>query len=118
MILDAGVFIALDNPSQRRVILELVRKMHAQGSFPATNEAALAQAWREPSKQVPMAMLVRATTVYPFGDPRLIGRRCAASGTNDVVDASLAVLADQIGAKILTTDPGDMAALGADVAEL
>ena len=118
MILDAGVFIALDNPSQRRVVLELVRKMHAAGDFPATNEAALAQAWRVPSKQVPMAMLVKATTVYPFGDPRLIGSRCAHSATSDVVDASLAVLADQIGSTILTTDPSDMATLGADYAEL
>ena len=65
-----------------------------------------------------MAMLVKATRVYPFGDPQVIGRRCAESGTSDVVDASLAVLADQIGVKILTTDADDMRALGADVAEL
>ena len=118
MIFDAGVFIALDNPSQRRVVLALVRRMQAEGIVPMTNEAALAQAWRDPSKQVPMAMLVKATRVYPFGDPRAIGRRCAVSGTSDVVDASLAVLADQTGAKILTTDADDMRALGADIAEL
>lgn len=118
MILDAGVFIALDNPSQRRIILALVRRMQVEGVVPITNEAALAQAWRNPSKQVPMAMLVKATTVYPFGAPQVIGRRCAESGTSDVVDASLAVLADQIGVKILTTDVDDMLALGADVAEL
>ncbi len=111
MIFDAGVFIALDNPSQRRIVLALVETMRAEGVQPATNEAALAQAWRDPAKQVPMAMLVRATTVYPFGDPRVIGRRCAVAGTSDVIDASLAVLADQLGMTIVTTDPTDMADL-------
>lgn len=65
-----------------------------------------------------MAMLVRTLDVYPFGDPRVIGQRCAQTGTGDVVDASLAVLADQLGVKILTTDAADMRRLGADAAEL
>ncbi|WP_420435746.1 hypothetical protein [Candidatus Poriferisocius sp.] len=118
MIFDAGVFIALENPSQRRVILALVRKMQAEGVLPTTNEAALAQAWREPSRQVPMAMLVKSTNVHPFGDPQTIGQLCAASGTSDVVDASLAVLANQLGMKVLTTDASDMRQLGVEAAEL
>ena len=118
VILDAGVFIALENPSRRRVVLALVRRMQAEGVVPATNDAALAQAWREPAKQAPMAMLVRAVDVHPFGDPRVIGQRCARTGTSDVVDASLAVLADQLGLKVLTTDASDMRRLGADAAEL
>lgn len=113
MILDSGVFIALDNPPQRRVVLALVEQMRAAGVEPSTNEAVLAQAWRDPARQVPMSMLVRAVAVFPFGDPRVIGARCATSGTSDVVDASLAVLADQLGHAILTTDPADMARLGA-----
>ena len=118
MIFDAGVFIALENASQRRVVLALVERMQAEGIELATNEAALAQAWRDPAKQVPIAMLVKATTVYPFGDPRVIGRRCAIAGTSDVVDASLAVLADQLDMAILTTDPADMAHLNVAFSEL
>lgn len=118
MIFDAGVYIALENPSQRRVILALVRKMQAEGVLPTTNKAALAQAWRDPSRQVPMAMLVKSTNVHPFGDPQTIGKLCAESGTSYVVDASLAVLANQLGMKILTTDATDMRQLGAEVAEL
>jgi len=114
MILDAGVFIALDNSSQREVVQALVRKMVAEGVVPATNDAALAQAWRDPAKQVSMTMLLKAVTVYPFGNPRAIGQRCALSGTSDVVDASLAVLSDRLGDTILTTGPHDMAVLGAD----
>jgi hypothetical protein len=112
LILDAGVFISLENPSQRGVVLALIQRMQADGVLPATNEAALAQAWRDPARQVPMAMLVKATTVYPFGDSRAIGMRCAEAGTDDVVDASLAVLADQLGMILLTTDPADMDRLG------
>jgi len=118
MILDAGVFIALDNPSERGVVLALVRKMQADGVRPATNDAALAQAWRDPARQVPMSMLAKAVTVHPFGDARTIGRRCADTKTSDVVDASLAVLADQLGATILTTDPQDMDRLNVAYKEL
>jgi hypothetical protein len=112
MILDAGVVMALDNPSKRGFVLALVRRMQVEGIVPTTNDAALAQAWRDPARQVPMAMLVRATTVHPLGDPRAIGRRCADTDTADVVDASLAVLADQLELPVLTTDPDDMDRLG------
>lgn len=118
MIFDAGVFIALDSPSKRQVVIDLIRQMSEEGVVPKTNAAALAQAWRDPSRQVPMAMAVKSTTVFPFGDPQTIGRRCAESGTSDVVDASLAVLADQLGEKILTTDATDMRRLGVEVVEL
>jgi hypothetical protein len=103
--------MALENPSQRRVVLALVERMQAEGVEPATNDGALAQAWRDPARQVPIAMLVKATTVYPFGDPKIVGMRCGMTGTSDVVDASLAVLADQLDLAIVTTDPVDMARL-------
>lgn len=118
MILDAGVFIALENPSKQGVVLALVQKMRDQGILPTTNDAALSQAWRNPARQAPMARLVKATTVHSFGDPKVIGLKCGVTGTTDVVDASLAVLSDQIGVPVLTTDPDDMAALGADHREL
>ena len=113
MIFDAGVFIALENPSQRRVVVALVEKMLAQSTLPITNEPVLAQAWRDPGRQVAMTQLVNATTVFPFGDAKAVGLRCAQSATNDVVDASLAVLADQLDDTILTSDPNDMTKLGA-----
>jgi hypothetical protein len=69
--LDAGVFISLDSPSKRRIVVALIQRMQAEGVEPVTNEAALAQAWRDPGQQVPMAMLAKATTVHPFGDPKV-----------------------------------------------
>lgn len=92
--------------------------MQLEGVDPVTNEPELAQVWRDPAVQVPMVMLVKATTVHPFGDPKIVGRRCAMAGTSDVVDASLAVLSDWLDMKILTTDPGDMAILDAGYQEL
>lgn len=114
MILDAGVFISLEHPSKRRIVVALMQLMREAGVEPRTNEAALAQAWRDPSRQVPMRMLVKTVTVHPFGDATAIGMRCARYGTSDVVDASLAVLADQLGLSVLTTDPDDMARLNVD----
>lgn len=67
---------------------------------------------------MPMALLVKATTVFPFGDPKIIGMRCARAGTNDVVDAGLAVFAEQPGMPILATDPDDMRRLGVAYREL
>ncbi|NOX29026.1 MAG: hypothetical protein GXP35_03085 [Actinobacteria bacterium] len=118
MILDAGVFIALDNPAQRGVVQALIGEMIRSGEVPVTNEAVLAQVWRGPAKQVPLGALLSTVSVRDFGDAKTIGRRCAVSRTSDVVDASLAVLADQLGMKVLTTDPGNMASLGAAFVEL
>lgn len=113
MIFDAGVFIALDNPSKRRVVIAIVEKLQTEGVTPATTEPILAQAWRQPATQVPIARLVDAISVYPFGDAKTVGARCAQTATSDVVDASLAVLGDQLQTTILTTDPTDMQRLGA-----
>ena len=113
VIFDAGVFIALEDPARRRVIVALVELMRSEGVAPVTNDAVLAQVWREPARQVPLTRLLKTMTVYPFGDPRAIGVRCARAGTSDVVDASLAVLADQLGMSVLTSDPDDFVRLNA-----
>ena len=118
MILDSGVFVALDNPSQARVLMRLMSRMAGDDEPLSTTEAVLAQSWRNPKRQVLMKRLAAITTVHPFGDPQTIGVRCATSGTSDVVDAGLAVLADQLGDVVLTTDPDDMAQLGAVHLEL
>ena len=118
MILDAGVFIALDNPAQRQVIVALIERLHKQQSTIFTTETVLAQAWRNPARQAAMSLLVKTTTILPFGDSKAIGIRCAQTSTSDVVDADLAILSDVLDETILTTDPKDMRALGAKHVEL
>ena len=114
MILDTGVFIALENPAQRGIIVALLEKLLAVEQTPQTTAPVLAQAWRDPARQVAMTRLVKATTVHPFGDPRVVGLLCGRTDTTDVVDADLAVLAHRLRLPILTTDPVDMTRLGAD----
>ena len=65
-----------------------------------------------------MGPLLKALAVHPFGDSKTVGRRCARHGTSDVVDASLAVLADQLRLTVLTTDPDDLAKLNVDYQRL
>ena len=48
----------------------------------------------------------------------MIGLKRATTATSDVVDASLAVLAEQLNDTILTTDPDDMADLVTQTEEL
>ena len=118
MIFDAGVLIAVERPSTRRVVLALVEKHLAENSVPTTTNAVLAQAWRDPARQVALNRRAKFVEVYPFGDSQVVGALCGRTGTSDVVDASLAVLATQIGETIVTTDPKDMAELDAPFVEL
>ena len=118
MIFDAGVFIKVESPSDARRINALVQALKDNGVTPITNVGALAQVWRNPAQQVGVTMLAESCEVRELGDPRAIGRRCADSGTSDVVDASLAVLSAATGMNILTTDPDDMKQLGANYAAL
>ena len=111
MIFDAGAFVEFENNNQR--IIALVDRMREQQLRLKTTDAAVAQVWRNPAKQVWLTMLLKGFDVKPFGDPRAIGQLCAVSGTKDVVDASLAVLSSTTGETVLTSDPDDMAKLGA-----
>lgn len=113
MILDAGVFIALETESKRRVIVAIVEQLKDEGNSLRTTDAALAQAWRDPARQVAMTRLLKAADVLPFGDAKTIGSLCAATETNDVVDADLAIWSQVLNDTILTTDPKDMAKLEA-----
>lgn len=113
MIFDTGVFIGLDNPAKREVIVALVERLHQQSSSIYTTEAVLAQAWRDPPRQVAMARLAKTARVLNFADSKTIGMRCAQTGTSDVVDADLAIWSDVLDETILTTDPTDMQRLGA-----
>ncbi len=113
MIFDAGVFIKAESPNDARRVNAIMQALKAQGVVPITNVGALAQVWRDPARQVGVTMLARSCEIRELGNPQEIGRRCAASGTSDVIDASLAVLSTTTGQDILTTDPSDMEQLGA-----
>jgi len=80
-----------------------LEQLLAEGTTPNTTEAVLAQAWRKPAEQVAMTRTVNTVTVYPFGDAKVIGARCASTNTSDVVDADLAIWSEVLDDTIVTT---------------
>ena len=118
MIFDAGVFIALERKSTRRVVVALVEELLNEQLPIRSTDVVLAQSWRDPARQVAMARMVKGVDRFPFGDPQTIGARCAKSKTSDVVDADLAIWAEVLDDTVLTTDPVDMAKLDAPFVQL
>ncbi len=107
LTLDAGALVALDY-QDRRIIVLLARAYEtgATVTIPAT---ALAQAVRDPARQVRLARLVRqpTTQVVPLDrvDATSIGRLLAASGTDDIVDAHVVICGARAGQRVITSDP-------------
>ena len=111
MILDAGVLIAIDRGTETgRSLLanvdRLAEPLH-------TTAAVAAQVWRDGSRQVRLARALNAMTLHPFepGDIAQVGEALRRSGTADVVDAHLFVVAQRIGHNILTADVDDFTSL-------
>jgi predicted nucleic acid-binding protein len=111
--LDTGALIALESGSTRMAVLaEEALAGRTELAIPA---GVLAQAWRGGGRQARIARLLRAssTSVIPL-DARMalrVGARCAATGTADVVDVSVAVCARDRGHRVITSDPDDIAAI-------
>jgi predicted nucleic acid-binding protein len=111
--LDADALIALDR-GDRRVVVLLARaaQRSARITVPAS---ALAQAIRDPARQVGLARLVRqpTTDVVPLDrvDATNVGRLLAASGTADVVDAHVVICARRADQAVVTSDRDDLARL-------
>jgi hypothetical protein len=108
--LDVGGLIALDRDDRRVVVLlARARETGAQVTVPAP---ALAQAIRQPERQVRLSRLIRqpGTDVIALGrvDATHVGRLLAASGTSDVVDAHVVICARRASQPVVTSDPGDL----------
>jgi predicted nucleic acid-binding protein len=109
VVLDTGALIAIER-SDRRVIrlLELAEEVHV----PA---AVVAQAWRNPARQVRLVRVLAAEPVHVHAldheEAKAVGHLCGASGTSDVVDASVVLLARRVGAVTVSSDPDDLHAI-------
>jgi predicted nucleic acid-binding protein len=108
--MDAGGLIALDRNDRRVVaLLARAREVGARITIPAT---ALAQAVRQPERQVRLARMIRqpTTDVVPLDrvDATNVGRLLAVSATTDVVDAHVVICARRSGQQVVTSDAGDL----------
>lgn len=107
---DAGGLIALDRNDRRTIVLAArAAEAGAQITIPAP---ALAQAIRDPGRQVRLARLIRqpTTDVVPLDrvDATNVGRLLASTGTADIADAHVVICARRSGQQVLTSDPDDL----------
>lgn len=110
MVLDAGALIAIDRDDRRVAgLIELGRRA---GAALVTAAPIVAQAWRNGGRQARLARLLPMIDIRPTGvrEARAAGELLAASGTADVLDALVALVALP-GDQLLTGDPADLQAL-------
>jgi len=106
IVLDAGALIAIERADRRVVrLLELAGDVHVPAG-------ALAQAWRNPARQARLVRVMASDGVkieaLDGTNARAAGQLCGATGTTDVVDASVVVLARTVGGLVVTSDPEDL----------
>lgn len=106
LTLDTGVLIAADRNDRRAWTLKALCVVEGiDMQIPTT---VLAQAWRGP-RNANLARFLRGCVVTPLEeDPaKATGVLCGEAGTEDIVDASVAVTAGADG-RVVTTDPVDL----------
>ncbi len=106
VVLDTGALIAIERADRRVIrLLELAEDVHV----PA---AVVAQAWRNPARQVRLVRVLAADPVVVHAldneEAKAVGHLCGASGTSDVVDASVVLVARRVGGVTVSSDPGDL----------
>ena len=108
--LDTGALIAFER-SKRAVVL-LVNEAREGGDVLAVPAGAVAQAWRDGSRQARLARLLASEVieVVELDDltARAVGQLCGVTGATDVVDASVVLCARERGHSVLTSDPHDL----------
>ena len=106
VVLDAGALIAIERADRRIVrLLELADQVHVPG-------AVVAQVWRNPARQIRLVRVLATeeVTIAPLdgAEARAAGQLCGASGTADVVDASVVLLARRVDGVAVTSDSDDL----------
>jgi predicted nucleic acid-binding protein len=114
LTLDAGALIAFERGEQRvRAILREASTSDRTITVPAT---VVAEAWRGGRRRW-LADLLGLAVVEPLTDElaRRAGELLGRTGTNNTVDATVAVSAAQRGDIIVTSDPEDMQVFADDL---
>ena len=106
MILDAGFLISIDRDEEpaRALVTALQRRRIALH----TTDPVVGQVWRNGARQARLSAFLKTVEVHPLDDGRAVGLLLARSGTSDVVDAHLVVLAIRLRDSILTHDDADL----------
>jgi len=113
LILDSGALIALER--NERAMWRRFKAAALAGSLAVTHGGVLGQAWRgRGSRQALLAKALTGIDVRALDSAlgRAAGELLAATGTADVIDAALVLLAED-GDQIFTSDLGDIVTLAA-----
>jgi predicted nucleic acid-binding protein len=117
LTLDAGGLIALDRGDRR--VLALLARAAERGLRVTVPATALAQAMRNPARQVRLTRLVRqaSTDLVALDGPGATATSLllAASRTSDIVDAHVVICARRARQTIVTSDPDDLRRLDPDL---
>jgi hypothetical protein len=112
VIVDAGPLIIDGNTVNSR-LWALIKRATERGEQVHTTHPVMAQVWRDLRRQANLARAVRHFEVHPLDESVAVGRRLASTGTADVVDAHVVVVAERLGTFVLTCDASDFTNLGA-----
>lgn len=111
--LDAGALIAFERGERRAV--GLIARALARGEVLAVPAGVVGQVWRDGRRQVVLVRLLGSALceVVPLDDAaaRRAGQLCGATGSSDVIDASVVLCAATRHHRIATGDPVDLARL-------
>ena len=109
-MLDAGALIAFErNDRKVRALIELAMAHGVPLHSPA---GVVGQVWRDGKRQARLARLVGSGLIEVQAldreEAQAAGVLCGQSGTSDVIDASVALLARRHAAMVVTSDAGDL----------
>ncbi|MGI8758894.1 MAG: PIN domain-containing protein [Acidimicrobiales bacterium] len=109
-VLDAGALVQFER-SDRRVVAIVARALD-HGDPLVVPAGVIAQLWRDGRRQVRLARLLGSPLceVEPLDDrcARATGQLCGTSGTADVVDSSVVIVARRRAVRVLTSDAADL----------
>jgi hypothetical protein len=106
-VLDAGAFVAVEK--RDRSVAAMLRVLQQRRVPLQTSSAVVAQVWRDGRKQAALARLLGGVDVRALApdEDRRTGELLALTRTRDVIDAHLALLAED-GDIVLTSDRADI----------
>jgi hypothetical protein len=109
---DTGALIAAERSDRRMWALH--RRALERGIVPTVPAGVLGQGWRG-GPQAQMSRLLAGCRIEVLDEARArsAGAACRASGSADIVDASVVVGAAARGDLVVTSDPADLSVLSA-----
>ena len=110
VVLDAGAFIAFERNDRRvRALIEL--SLAHRGRL-HTSVSVVTQVWRDGRRQARLARLIGSGTVaiqpLDLEHAQAAGVLCGRSGSPDIADAHVLLVARREGAVVVTSDPDDL----------